>query len=236
MSSFFKVFNALFKELSMNKNGLNGYDLDCVLVSSMYAEQQSAYLNSYETGLSLSTIKKLVEEYWDVYDRDDALKILIDLLHRNEDEYVDFVYKALEDESNYEALLKANLPNDEGAFEYYLNIYRSLGNTIPELIEENVISHFSELKKIKDSGWNLGRGAFLARCCFELGHLSEEELKDYLGKTHTALKKYCGTWKEYTISYIFGRALWGGANNAGMISIADTLLNDDKSPLKNKAL
>ena len=29
MSNFFKAFNALFKELSMNKNGLNGYDLDC---------------------------------------------------------------------------------------------------------------------------------------------------------------------------------------------------------------
>lgn len=236
MSIFFKAFNALFKELSMNKNGLNGYDLDCLLVGSMYAEQQSAYLNSYETGLSLSTIKKLVEEYWDVYDREGALEILIDLLHRNEDKNIDVVYKAFGDESNYEALLKANLPGDKGAFEYYLDIYRCLGNAIPELIEENVISHFSELKKIKDSGWNLGRGAFLARCCFELGHISEEELKDYLAKTHTALKKYCGTWKEYTISYIFGRALWGGANNAGMISIADTLLNDDKSPLKNKAL
>jgi hypothetical protein len=40
--------------------------------------------------------------------------------------------------------------------------------------------------------------------------------------------------KEYTTSYIFGRAIWGGLNNDGMIQIADDLLNSEKSPLKNK--
>lgn len=70
---------------------------------------------------------------------------------------------------------------------------------------------FSQIKETKDSGWNYGRGAFLTCCCYELGYFSESELKGYLEKSYTDLKKYSSTWQEYTMSYIFGREIWGGA-------------------------
>jgi hypothetical protein len=229
-----KFFNS-FKSIRLNeKNAVKGYLLDHLLIGSMYAEQQSAYLNSYETGMSKSDIKKLVQLYWEISNQNEAIEILQSLHNRNQDEYIDIVYKAFDNSENYVDILKSNLPNEESVFEYYLDLFRKLKNVVPELIEHKLITDFSQLKKIKDSGWNYGRGAFLARCCYELGYLNENELKNYLAKSQAELKKYCSTWKEYTTSYIFGRAIWGGANNNGMIQIADDLLNNENSPLKNK--
>ncbi len=229
-----KLTNA-FKSLRLNqKNAVSGQALDYLLVGSMYAEQQSAYLNSYETGLNKSDIKKLVETYWEISNQNQAIEILQSLHIRNQDKNIEFVCQAFENKAEYVAILKSNLPKDEESFEYYLNIYRKLSTIIPELIGQKVIANFSQIKEIKDSGWNYGRSVFLARCCYELEYLSEIELKDYIAKSHSELKKYCSTWQEYTISYIFGRAIWGGGNNDGMILIAKDLLNKENSPLKNK--
>ncbi|ALL05171.1 hypothetical protein AQ505_06490 [Pedobacter sp. PACM 27299] len=234
MSIFSKFINA-FKNLRLNdKNVVIGLQLDHLLISSMYAEQQAAYLNSYETGLDKGTLKTILEDYWEIFDKDDAIEVLSDLQNRNQDEYLDIVYNAFEDRENYVAILKSNLPDEEDVFKHYVEIYRKLSNVVPELVEQNVFQDFSAIKNIRDTAWNYGRGAFLSRCCYEAGYISEVELIEYLQRSHTGLRNYCRTWKEYTTSYIFGRAIWGGSNNDGMIQIADDLLNSEKSPLKNK--
>lgn len=232
---FFSKFISSFKSIRLNdKNKVSGYLLEHLLVGSMYAEQQSAYLNSYETGVNKSDIIKLVETYWGISDHNQAIETLQSLHTRNQDENLDVVYKAFENSENYVDILKSNLPIEEDVFEYYLDLFRKLKNVVPELIEQKIITDFAQLKKIKESGWNYGRSVFLARCCCELGYISEKELIDYLEKSHRELKKYCSTWKEYTTSYIFGRAIWGGSNNNGMVQIANDLLNNSRSPLKNK--
>lgn len=234
MSIFSKLFNA-FKSIQLNdQHPVTGQALDYLLVGSMYAEQQSAFLNSYETGMNKSDVKTLVEDYWEIYNRQDTLELLQSLHLRNQDGNLDVVYKAFEDPKNYVEILKSGLPDDQEALDYYVNVYRKLGEAVPELIEQKVISDFSQLKRTKDSGWNFGRGVFLARCCYELGYLSESELKEYIAESYTGIKNYCKTWQEYTASYIFGRALSGAANNGGMIQIADDLHNNEKSPLKGK--
>lgn len=232
---FFSKFISPFKSIRLNnENALTGHLLDHLLVGSMYAEQQSAYLNSYETGLSKATISKLVETYWEISNRDEAIEILQSLHDRNLNANLTIVYRAFENQENYVEILKSNLPDNEDAFAYYLNLFRKLKNVVPELKEQNVITDLFQLEKIKDTGWNYGRGVFLARCCYELGYLSQNELIEYLAKSHTELKKYCSTWKEYTTSYILGRAIWGGSNNNGMIQIANDLLTNTNSPLTNK--
>ncbi|WP_316823061.1 DUF1266 domain-containing protein [Pedobacter gandavensis] len=234
MSIFSKFINA-FKNLRLNdKNAVIGLQLDHLLISSMYAEQQAAYLNSYETGLDKGTLKTILEDYWEIFDKDDAIEVLSDLQNRNQDEYLDVVYNAFEHRANYVAILKSNLPDEEDVFKHYVEIYRKLSNVVPQLVEQNVFQDFSAIKNIRDTAWNYGRGAFLSRCCYEAGYISEVELIEYLQKSHAGLRNYCRTWKEYTTSYIFGRAIWGGSNNDGMIQIADDLLNSEKSPLKNK--
>jgi hypothetical protein len=234
MGFFSKILNS-FQSIRLNKqNPVRGYLLDHLLVGSMYAEQQSAYLNSYETGLNRSDIVTLAEDYWGIYNRNQAIEILQNLHDRNQDENIKIVYRAFEDRENYVDILKSNLPKEEGLSEHYIDLFRKLNNVVPELIEQEIITTFSQIKKTKDSGWNYGRSVFLARCCYDLGYLSENELKEYLAKSYTDLKKYCSTWQEYTTSYIFGRIIWGGANNNGMVQIANDLLSNDNSPLKNK--
>ncbi|WP_217166192.1 hypothetical protein [Solitalea canadensis] len=91
MSFFSKIFNS-FKSIRLNdKNAVIGQPLDYLLIGSMYAEQQSAFLNSYETGLNRSDIRKLAEEYWGIYNQNDAIEILQDLQERNQDVNIDIV-------------------------------------------------------------------------------------------------------------------------------------------------
>lgn len=122
----FSSFLDKFKSIRLNdKNEVTGKQLDYLLVGSMYAEQQSAYLNSYETGLNKTTLKKILEDYWQIYDRNEAISTLSDLQDRNQDKYIDVLYTAFENSENYVAVLKSNLPAEEERFKYYLEIYRN---------------------------------------------------------------------------------------------------------------
>jgi len=234
MSIILKFFNS-FKHLRMNsKKEVSGNQLNYILVSSMYAEQQSAYLNSYETGLSKSILKNILQDYWQIFNRDEAVEALVDLLDGHEDIYIDVAYRAYAMGDDYADFLKANLPSDPDQFKYYLEIYRKLRNIVPGLIEDGVIKDISDVTKIKVSGWNYGRAAFLTRCCFDMGYITQAEMLEYLENAYVGLKKYCTTWKEYTTSYIFGRAIWGGPYNGEIVNIADDLLHKEKSPLKDR--
>ena len=234
MSFLKKILNA-FSGLRLNDHQpLYGQQLDHVLVGAMYASQQSAYLNSYVTGLSNSLIKKLLQDYWDIYSSEDAKEILSSLIERNNDPYISVLYEAYENKENYVEILKSGLPGDDNIFQHYLQIYRKLDDVIEDIIMQGLFENYAALAKTKDAGWNYGRASFIARCCFEMGYLSENELKQYLEASYTGLKKFCKTWREYTSSYVYGRVLSGAPHNGGMISIAEDLLNNKKSPLNAK--
>jgi hypothetical protein len=234
MSFLKKIFRA-FSGLRLNNNQpLYGQQLDHILVGSMYASQQSAYLNSFVTGLSQNEIKKLLQDYWGIFGSEDAKEILSSLIEKNNDTYISVIYEAYENKENYVEILKSGLPDDENIFQQYLQIYRKLSNVIPEVTAQGLFENYSGLAKTKDAGWNYGRASFIARCCFEMNYLSENELKQCLEASYNGLKKFCKTWREYTSSYVYGRALSGGSHNGGMISIAEDLLNNKDSPLKAK--
>lgn len=234
MSFLKKIFSA-FSDLKLNDNQpLHGQQLDYILVGSMYASQQSAYLNSYVTGLSKRVIKKLLQDYWDIYSSEDAKEMLNSLIERNNDTYISVIYEAYKNKGNYVEILKSGLPDDENIFQQYLQIYRKLSTVIPEVTAQGLFENYSVLEKTKDAGWNYGRASFIARCCFEMDYLSENELQQYVEASYNGLKKFCKTWREYTSSYVYGRALSGGSHNEGMISIAEDLLNRKESPLKDK--
>lgn len=233
--NFLKKFLSAFSGLQLNDDQpLQGQQLDYILVSSMYASQQSAYLNSYVTGLDKGIINKLLQDYWGIYSSEEANKTLNSLIERNNDPYISVVYKAYGNKESYVDILKSGLPDDENTFQEYVQLYRELGNVIPEIIAAGLFENYAALERTRDTGWNYGRATFIARCCFEMGYLSENELKQYIEVSYNGLKNFCKTWKEYTSSYVYGRALAGGPHNNGMISIAEDLLNNEKSPLKAK--
>src|SRR4051812_11023664 len=125
--SFLKKIISAFSGLRLNDHqALYGLQLDHVLVGSMYASQQSAWLNSYVTGLSQSVIKKLLQDYWGIYSSEDAKETLSSLIEKNNDPYISVLYEAYENKENYVEILKSGLPGDDNIFQQYLQIYRKL--------------------------------------------------------------------------------------------------------------
>lgn len=233
--SFLKKIFSVFSNIRLNiDQPLYGQQLDHILVGSLYASQQSAYLNSFVTGLSQNKIKKLLQDYWGIYSSEDAKAILSSLIEKNNDPYISVLYEAYENKENYVEILKSGLPADEKIFQQYLQMYRKLDDVIPDIIMQGLFEDYAALAKTKEAGWNYGRASFIIRCCFEMGYLSENELKQYLEASYIGLKKFCKTWREYTSSYVYGRVLSGAPHNGGMISIAEDLLNNKDSPLNAK--
>lgn len=74
-------------------------------------------------------------------------------------------------------------------------------------------------------------GLFLARACCEMGYLTEEEAWSYIDKAYDMAHKEFTSWKEFAMSYVIGRSLWGGrkAYNSIIKNRADELLSDEKA-------
>jgi Protein of unknown function (DUF1266) len=230
---FLKKIWKSFEGLRLNtQQALSDQQLDYMMVSSMYAAQQSAFLNSYHTGLYHKDLQKLLTESWSISHRQDAIQTLGHLLQKNRDVYIPLLYEAYEKKDK--DFLKENLPTHQDLRHYYLKMYQRLENVISELLLKGVFTSYSDIKRVKDSGWNTARGSFVARCCFDVGLISKQELQKYLEKFYLLLKTDCITWQEYVSSYIFGRALWVDSQNMEVISIGKDLLHKPKSPLYHK--
>ncbi|MDA3613568.1 DUF1266 domain-containing protein [Polluticaenibacter yanchengensis] len=231
-----KLFHALFNNLRQNKtNPLTGDSLKQVLVSAMYAEQQSAYLNSYETGIAAADGKKILQEYWAIYDKADAEDTLSYLLHEGHSYYFEPIYKALTTEKgNYAAYLESAFPPEE--LEKAVNLFRGLRSNIDSLINDKVISRIEDLQVYKVHGWDYGRLSFMTRLCYEHNLISEHVMKQFLRDGLEGTKRAYTNWTDFSKGYIIGRAMWGGDNNSGMTSIAQSLLTNKKSPWVNHPL
>lgn len=232
---FSKLLN-LFKSVQLNqKEPLDGDELKKVLVSSMYAEQQSAYLNSYTTGLKSDIRKNILQNWWGIHNREEALDTLEYLLYEGYAEVFPAIFEAYENiNGNYDEILENRISPER--MPKAIELLRNLRQNFKQLKDDKVINNAEDIKQYGIAAWDYGRGAFIARLCYDNQYISLEELKKYLDLYYKELKKYCTDWEHYTKSYIIGRALWGGEGNSGMVTIADDLLTNNKSPLKNAML
>jgi Protein of unknown function (DUF1266) len=233
------LFSNLFgssKSIRLNKNeALDGIALKEVLVSSIYAEQQGAYINSYNTGIDPTKRKQILEDWWSIYDSTTAWDKLNYLLQEGYSKIFPAVYEAFEDNTeNYAAILQKGVQESdiEKAEGILINLHANYG----QLIEDKVINKNIDIKKYGIAGWDYGRGSFIARLCYEAGYMNLDQLKKYLKDCLAALKMNCPNWEAYAKSYIIGRAMWNGTDNSGMVVIANDLLNNSKSPLLSNPL
>lgn len=228
-----KIFKALKGPLLNEKNPLQGEALKHVLVSSMYASQQSAFLNSYETGLDKNDRINILKNWWSITDREGALETLDYLLNSGYNELFPAVLQAYRNqEGDYAAIIQQNARSDED-YEKMVNMFRNLKVSYPQFVQDKIIATDRDLEKIGMAGWDYGRGVFIARLCWEENYISKEEMVAYLEACYTQLKRHCHSWKQYTDSYIIGRGMWNAdSGNSGMVTIAQELLTHDKSPIR----
>ncbi len=68
-----KVTKGLFGRVYLNKNStISNEQYKKIAIGALYSEQQTAFINSLTTGLGKSDIKKLLSEWWEINNPDQA--------------------------------------------------------------------------------------------------------------------------------------------------------------------
>lgn len=81
--------------------------------------------------------------------------------------------------------------------------------------------------------YDLGRAATVARVAFGAGYLNRAEAVAFIQAAAVASAQRFESWREFGISYLLGRAIWGGVNDPdfeGMAQIVSELLRNPRSP------
>ena len=85
--------------------------------------------------------------------------------------------------------------------------------------------------------WDLVRVINLARWAYLCGYISEEEMWQVMGTAAGIAHERFASWKEYGLSFVFGRGVWHGepADSETAYEIVSTLLEKDESPWQQSA-
>jgi len=231
MGLFSKLFKAAFSKFRMNnENPLSGSELKQVLVGAVYAEQQMAYLNSYETGLPEDKADTILKNYWGIYNAADAVETLTYLQNKGHRFYFDVIFDAVtKHKTSYASFLEEQFPEKE-ELDKAVQLFRGLRTGIQTLIDDKVVADAEEIKKTGVEGWDYGRLSFMARLCCDRNLISTFEMKDFLTEALNSTKGKYNSWEDVGKSYVIGRSMWGGSDNSGIAVIARQLYTDAKSP------
>ena len=103
---------------------------------------------------------------------------------------------------------------------------------------QEAMEQFAQDKLIKPgkapdmAAWDLGRLINISRFAFDAKMISREEALDLIRKAALEMKKHYKSWKELSVAYQFGRAVWGGMDGSyeEMKEGMEQLLEEEDSP------
>jgi hypothetical protein len=122
-------------------------------------------------------------------------------------------------------------------------VYHKLakGEAVPGFEEE--AENLKEAKKVFKSDklmgekipnmliWDLGRLINISRFAFDSGLITRKAALEYLKDAALAVKKEYKSWKELSVGYQFGRAVWGGLEEYDTLKEGmEELLSEEDSP------
>jgi hypothetical protein len=228
-----KITKGLFSKIYLNKNStLSTEQYKKIALGAIYSEQQTAFINSLETGLGKSSVKDLLSNWWSINNSEDAYETLNYLQSKGFRFYLPVVFSAFSaPSSEQEAIILNGFTNEED-IEKALSQLQNLKEVLNELKSESIISQESDIMKYGSNGWDSGRLVFLARLCYDAGYISKQEAWDFIESANIMARKTFTSWNDYAKSYVLGRGMWGGAQSAnqGIASIAEYLLEVPNSP------
>lgn len=203
-----------------------------IALGALYSEQQTAYINSIDTGLDHETIHDIAENWWRVNNRKDAINTLDYLSGKGFDYYFPAVVAARNiPETERLEFLRDSFDSKEDA-EKALSQLNHLEDTYPELQNGHIIKSDADIVRLGVSGWDAGRLVFMARLFYNAGHITLQQAWNYIDQAQSVARTNFNSWHDFASSYILGRAMWGGKNggNTTIIAIARYLLKDPQSP------
>lgn len=223
----------LFQGIRLNPHSrLTEAEYKKLSVGSLYALQQGAYLNSLTLGIKdkLSTI---LVDWWSICNTQDARQTLEYLEEKGFAYYFPYVYQAflLDDEKAQDQIFQQHMTSQEDYDKAVQQLY-NLEECYDELLECGTIACREDLLRYGVTGWDAGRLNFMARACYDMKYITEAEAWRYIDRAYEMAHDRFSSWHDLAMSYLIGRALWGGKNayNSGMMSMAEDLLKSKKSP------
>lgn len=140
------------------------------------------------------TLKEGLSSAWDVRNREEAIQVLEWLLtegHR----------------PDYDQLLMA-LKADQFFTEEEIGKSQECYESAQDALMKKLSFTKSDFDRVNTiAAWDLDRAVNIARWSYILGYISEEEAWGYIERAADAASNVFQSWKDYFISFAFGRAL-----------------------------
>lgn len=153
-----------------------------------------------------------LERSWNIYHQEDAKKVLNQLAQLYAgDEVNTRLFFTPELRASWIALEEGQLSKAEAkqAYEVYnSSVPSQIQAVLNELAQPGMKYKFSELMKVDSVvAWDLERLAGIARKCYYVGYITEDECYEYLQLAADEAKKHYRSWRDYFAGYLMGRSL-----------------------------
>ena len=228
-----KVTKGMFTKIYLNKGStLTAEQYKKVSLGAIYSEQQTAYINSLETGMAKGDLREILENWWGISNRGEALETLSYLSVKGFRFYLPTVFKAYNSPQAAQSDMILSQFAEREDVEKAFSQLKHLAETMDELTAGGIITGKNDILKYGTIGWDCGRLVFVTRLCFDAGYINEQEAWAHIDSAYALARNTFRGWDTYAKSYIIGRSLWGGkdAYNTGIMSIARYLLEMPESP------
>lgn len=182
------------------------------------------YVDSLESTSGTDTLREMLEEWWEVTDRQTALETIAWLLNEGQHAGADPALaeirkRGLEDIAEEEKADEDSKIGDAFAIaEFMTKVNESSVEELPETV----------------LGWDLVRAVNMARWTFICGYVSEDEMWETMRATATTAKETFHSWEAYGKSFAVGRGVWRGDTDDYETAdeVVRTLLHKEESPWK----
>ncbi len=226
--------NALFNAMGIQGGITMAEETDLTLPQqwAVACGADLAYLNDYPlntlgTEEDKNTIRMQLSEWWDI-DGKDELSDTIDYLEKGgHRERFAVVNKALRMSSAAEA--KKFLKEKTDDYEASMNWYCNMRAAYEQFTADGLLTADPDFPDT--IAWDYVRIINLCRNGFDAGYFTKKEALDIAGKAARVIQPRYRSWRELSISYQFGRYVWGGDDQYDILKEEmDDLLSDPESP------
>lgn len=227
---FLRRMKGAFKKIHLNPDSsLSDEQYRKLALGAIYSEQQSAVINSLNTGIPTFEIKSMLTNWWQVNDKYTAKETLDFLLDNALKPVFPVVLQAYKTQD--ESVIAVQITDSEKQDKAYSQL-QHLKDTLADLQCDEIVFGIEDIERLGADGWELGRLVYVARMCYDVGFIKQEEAWDYIDAANKSAKEKFSSWKDFGYSYAVGRSLWSGKDSAneGIADIAKYLLSEPESP------
>lgn len=205
-----------------------------LLKGAITAHEYGTYLDSLQTGLSNDKAGTLLVELWGIHDQEEAEETLDTLTSKGSSYYLDNVYQAflLGDQQTAEDFLAKQYHHDRTGFNKAYSLWENLMETYKELTKLQVFTNAQQIQSIGIVAWDVARIVFISRLCLQMGYITQDKAWEYIAMANDKAKETFRSWKDFSTSYILGKAMYGGddAHLSNTLKVTQELLNNTNSP------